>query len=64
MRYVFVSLGLMESFGFRLGGSGLGNILFPWARSLIYAKTNNCTIIKTTWISTSKEPLSDPFNLR
>lgn len=51
MKYVFVSLGFMESFGFRLGGAGLGNILFPWARSLVYAKIHDSTNIKTTWLS-------------
>lgn len=49
IRYTFVSLGFLESFGLRLGGSGLGNILFPWARSIVYAKKNNLERIQTTW---------------
>lgn len=49
MRYTFVSLGRLESFGVRLGGAGLGNILFPWARAIIYAKQNNLERIQTTW---------------
>jgi len=49
MKYTFVSLGKMESFGFRLGGAGLGNILFPWASALVYAKKHNCQRIQTTW---------------
>lgn len=49
MKYTFVSLGRLESFGFRLGGPGLGNILFPWARAIIYAKNNNLKRIQTTW---------------
>ncbi|MEE2700027.1 MAG: alpha-1,2-fucosyltransferase [Bacteroidota bacterium] len=49
MEYTFVSLGRLESFGIRLGGAGLGNILFPWARALVYAKENNCRRIQTTW---------------
>ena len=49
MRYIFVSLGKLESFGIRLGGAGLGNILFPWARAIVYAKKNNLQRIQTTW---------------
>jgi hypothetical protein len=49
MKYTFVSLGKMESFGFRLGGAGLGNILFPWASALVYAKKHNYQRIQTTW---------------
>ena len=49
MKYTFVSLGKFESFGVRLGGAGLGNIMFPWASALVYAKKNNLTMIQTTW---------------
>lgn len=49
MKYTFVSLGRLESIGIRLGGAGLGNILFPWACALIYAKEHNCKRIQTTW---------------
>jgi len=49
MKYTFVSLGKLESFGVRLGGAGLGNILFPWARAVVYAKRNNSQRIQTTW---------------
>ena len=49
MKYTFASLGRMESLGIRLGGAGLGNILFPWATSLVYAKNHDLKIIKTTW---------------
>ena len=49
MRYTFVSLGRLESLGVRLGGAGLGNILFPWARAILYAKRNNLQRIQTTW---------------
>jgi len=49
MKYTFVSLGKFESLGVRLGGAGLGNILFPWATALIYAKNNNLQRIQTTW---------------
>ena len=49
MNYTFASLGKLESLGIRLGGAGLGNILFPWATALVYAKNNNLQRIQTTW---------------
>jgi len=49
MKYIFVSLGKMESLGVRLGGAGLGNIMFPWATALVYAKKHNLKRIQTTW---------------
>ena len=49
MKYTFASLGKMESLGVRLGGAGLGNIMFPWATALVYARNNKLQIIQTTW---------------
>jgi len=49
MKYTFVSLGKLESLGVRLGGAGLGNIMFPWATALVYAKKHNLKKINTTW---------------
>ena len=49
MKYTFVSLGRLESIGVRFGGAGLGNILFPWATAIVYAKTHNLTRLQTTW---------------
>ncbi len=49
MKYTFASLGKLESFGFRIGGAGLGNILFPWARAIVYAKEHNLIRVQTTW---------------
>jgi len=49
MKYTFASLGKFESLGVRLGGAGLGNILFPWATALVFAKNNNLERIQTTW---------------
>jgi len=49
MKYTFVSLGKLESIGVRLGGAGLGNILFPWATAIVYAKKHNLTRLQTTW---------------
>ena len=41
MRYVFASLGRFESLGIRVGGPGVANLLFIWAKSIIYARDNN-----------------------
>ena len=49
MKYTFVSLGKLESLGIRLGGAGLGNIMFPWATALVYSKKHNLKRIQTTW---------------
>ena len=49
MKYTFASLGKLESLGVRLGGAGLGNILFPWATALVYARDNHLQRIQTTW---------------
>lgn len=49
MKYTFASLGNMESLGFRIGGPGLGNMLFPWAKSLVYAHNNNSIRIQASW---------------
>tara|TARA_B100000214_G_scaffold371865_1_gene349041 strand:+ start:10553 stop:11404 length:852 start_codon:yes stop_codon:yes gene_type:complete len=51
IRYTFVSLGKFESLGFRLGGAGLGNILFPWARSIVYARKYKLQRLQTTWFN-------------
>ena len=49
MKYTFASLGKLESLGVRLGGAGLGNIMFPWAKALVYTKKHNLKSIQTTW---------------
>lgn len=42
---------------FRFGGSGLGNLLFPWARSEIAARNNKMALIAPTWPSLKIGPL-------
>ena len=49
IRYTFASLGKFESIGVRLGGAGLGNILFPWANAVLYARKHELERIATTW---------------
>ena len=46
MKYTFASLGKMESIGVRLGGAGLGNILFPNFPKKKIGKSINVTIKK------------------
>ncbi len=51
MKNVFVNVKLshLDFFGVRIGGAGLGNILFAWARGVVFAKKNNCKKINSTW---------------
>ncbi|BDY13542.1 alpha-1,2-fucosyltransferase [Hydrogenimonas cancrithermarum] len=55
--YTFASLSSGESFGFRLGGPGLGNLLFPWARSVAFAKKHNLKRINSTWKTIKLGPI-------
>ena len=56
-KYVFASLGKLESLGIRIGGAGLGNMLFTWAKSIVYAKNNNLIFIPPTWSSLKIGPM-------
>lgn len=51
MKYVYPKFDGFDLFFFRLGGSGLGNLLYPFFRALIYAKKNNLEIISPTFKS-------------
>lgn len=52
MRYIYPKLSSKDLFLFRLGGSGLGNILFTYARAVSYAKKHtDCKLIWPTWPS-------------
>ncbi|MEO9570749.1 MAG: alpha-1,2-fucosyltransferase [Polaribacter sp.] len=53
MKNVFVNVKLskIDLLGFRIGGAGLGNILFPWARGVVFAKKNKLKKINSTWIT-------------
>ena len=46
----------VELFGIRLGGPGLGNLLFIWAHSLAYAKKHCLDMIWPTWPSLKLGP--------
>lgn len=47
--YVYAKLSKYDLGLFRLGALGLGNLLFPWARALVYARTNSLPMIWPTW---------------
>lgn len=51
MAYVYPKFSSYEIPGLRFGGPGLGNLLFIWARSIIFANENHFQIISPTWPS-------------
>ncbi len=55
--YTFASFSRGESLGFRLGGPGLGNLLFPWARSVSFAKRHELQRINSTWRTVKLGPI-------
>ncbi|WP_457598124.1 alpha-1,2-fucosyltransferase [Hydrogenimonas sp.] len=55
--YTFASLSRGESLGIRVGGPGLGNLLFPWARSVAFAKKHGLPRISSTWRTVKIGPL-------
>ena len=51
MNYVYPKLSEHDLGIVRLGGAGLGNILFTYARAAVYARNHNCRLIWPTWPS-------------
>jgi hypothetical protein len=49
--YIYPKFSKYEFFGFRIGGNGLGNLLFIFARAVIYAKKYQVELINPTWKS-------------
>jgi hypothetical protein len=47
--YAYASPHGIDTYLFRLGGVGVGNLLFPWARCAIYCRHGGATQIYTTW---------------
>jgi hypothetical protein len=52
--YGFASASGIETGIVRLGGMGLGNLLFSWARCAVFCKNNGATQIYTTWAQIKK----------
>lgn len=49
--FVFAQLSKIDLYFTRLFGSGLGNILFPWARSVVSARKYGLQLIVPTWLN-------------
>lgn len=47
--FVKTKFSKIDFLGIRLGGPGLGNLLFPWARAVVFAKKNNLELLNPTW---------------
>lgn len=56
IKYVYPKFDGIDLFIFRIGGSGLGNLLFPFFRALVHAKNNNLKIISPTFRSIKLGP--------
>lgn len=51
MRYVYPKLSDIDLGVIRVGGLGLGNMLFTYARALLYARDHEARLIRPTWMS-------------
>ena len=51
MNYVYPKLSDHDFGIVRLGGAGLGNIMFAWARAAVFARDYECQVIWPTWPS-------------
>ncbi len=56
MNYVYPKLSEHDLGFIRIGGAGLGNILFPYARAAVYARDHECQMIWPTWPSVKVGP--------
>lgn len=57
MNYVYPKLSERDLYFLRLGGAGLGNLLFTYARALVFAKKNGYKFIWPTWPSLKLGPI-------
>lgn len=57
MNYVYPKLSDKDLYFFRLGGAGLGNLLFAYARALVYANKKGYKMIWPTWFSFKLGPI-------
>ena len=51
MKYVYPKFDGIDLIFYRIGGSGLGNLLYPFFRSLVYSKKENLEMISPTFKS-------------
>ena len=57
MVFCYPKLSKFDLFFLRLGGPGLGNLLFPWARAKVLAKQNGYQFVPPTWPQLKLGPL-------
>ena len=57
MNYVYPKLSERDLGFVRLGGAGLGNLLFTYARALVFARDHGCQMIWPTWPSVKLGPI-------
>lgn len=57
MNYVYPKLSEHDLGLIRLGGAGLGNIMFSWARAAVFARDHDCQMIWPTWPSIKLGPI-------
>ena len=56
MAYIYPKFSKHELVGVRLGGAGLGNLLFTWSRVIAASEKHNATLIWPTWPSIKVGP--------
>ncbi len=56
MNYAYPKLSEHDLGFVRLGGAGLGNIMFTWARAAVFARDYGCKVIWPTWPSIKVGP--------
>ena len=48
-KYIRIKFSNIDLFDFRLGGSGLGNLLFVWARAIVHSEKFNYNLLSPNW---------------
>ena len=48
-KYIYPKVGRRDFLGFRIGGAGLGNLLFTYAEALVLSKKYEIDLIWPTW---------------
>ena len=56
MAYIYPKFSKNEFLGIRLGGAGLGNLLFTWSRVIAASEKHNAKLIWPTWPSVKVGP--------
>ena len=63
--FAYARLSKADLLFMRIGGNGLGNLLFTWARSLCQSRRNNWRLIWPTWYSHKpKNKRVNPYDIR